>query len=155
MMLSVFYRVWVHARVVQTLLGIVLYNMIRTCKNPCVHLNCGPDMLVQEMYSILRERLAEAKCKEVDVNITKIYSVFGRTQDQGTFAEARMADVSTLMSLLSSALRCLICYCFSAGQCLVSLPVSDHCFPWVKHLVYLVESTSARARLEWSHELES
>lgn len=48
----------------------------------------------QESFFELRERIAEAKCEDSGLNITKIFSVCGKNQNRGTFKKARVAEVS-------------------------------------------------------------
>lgn len=45
------------------------------------------------MFFELRDRLVEFKCFEMSLNITKIYHVFGMTQDSFTLQEARVKQV--------------------------------------------------------------
>lgn len=48
---------------------------------------------LQEIFFELRERLAEFKLEEEDLNVSKIYAVFGKRQDRATFEEARVKHV--------------------------------------------------------------
>lgn len=45
------------------------------------------------MFFELRERLVQSKCQEPTLNISRIYHVFGRTQDNSTFQEAKIGRV--------------------------------------------------------------
>lgn len=57
----------------------------------------------QESFFQLRERLVECKFDEMSLNITKIYHVFGRTQDKLTLEEARVAQVRCKSGLAGGA----------------------------------------------------
>lgn len=65
----------------------------------------------QESFFELRERLVECKFDEMSLNITKIYHVFGRTQDKLTLEEARVAQVRSNSGLASGA-----CFGTEAGR---------------------------------------
>lgn len=45
----------------------------------------------------MREKIAEAKVGCADLNITKIFSVTGKSQQRGTFNKARVANVSFVL----------------------------------------------------------
>ncbi|CAM9887687.1 unnamed protein product, partial [Ectocarpus sp. 4 AP-2014] len=89
----------------------------------------------QERFFELREKIAEAKCDCADLNITKIFSVTGKSQQRGTFNKARVANSAAVLLVSDEPNDTdVLLVSLELEQMLREIPAGQHA-PKVTHVV--------------------